>query len=104
MLQGYGNTGNSNTGNGGNNAQNSNQNTPNSNQNNPPSNALVPAGGGQPADDEPNMIGCDMCGKMVRETSLAAHKKRHELAEKRPFKCEICQKVNLYFFKLERFF
>ena len=49
---------------------------------------------GKPAEDEVNMIECDMCGKMVRETSLSAHKKRHELAEKRPFKCEICGKVN----------
>lgn len=43
-------------------------------------------------EDDINKVECDMCGKLVRETSLAAHKKRHELAEKRPFKCEICGK------------
>ena len=63
------------------------------------SNALVAQNkgqnqGGPAGEDEPNMVECDMCGKMVRETSLAAHKKRHELAEKRPFKCEICGKVS----------
>ena len=39
------------------------------------------------------MVECDICGKNVREQSLPAHKKRHELAEKRPFKCDICGKV-----------
>ena len=43
---------------------------------------------------EHNMVECDICGKNVREQSLPAHKKRHELAEKRPFKCDICGKVD----------
>ena len=77
------------------NNQSSNQHTTQNNQNVQQSQnqQQQPVRTGQPADDEPNMVECDMCGKMVRETSLAAHKKRHELAEKRPFKCEICGKV-----------
>lgn len=43
-------------------------------------------------EEQQNMVECEECGKHVRETSLAAHKKRHELAAKRPFKCEICGK------------
>ena len=46
-------------------------------------------------EEQQNMVECEECGKHVRETSLAAHKKRHELAAKRPFKCEICGKVFL---------
>ena len=46
-----------------------------------------------PGEEEVNMVECDICGKNVREQSLPAHKKRHELAEKRPFKCDICGKV-----------
>ena len=42
------------------------------------------------------MVECDICGKNVREQSLPAHKKRHELAEKRPFKCDICGKVRKF--------
>ena len=44
------------------------------------------------------MVECDICGKNVREQSLPAHKKRHELAEKRPFKCDICGKVRKFGF------
>ena len=52
------------------------------------------------------MVECDICGKNVREQSLPAHKKRHELAEKRPFKCDICGKVRNFeifrnFFRLK---
>lgn len=65
-----------------------------------PSRALVPSstsGGSNrqvanPGEEEVNMVECDICGKNVREQSLPAHKKRHELAEKRPFKCDICGK------------
>ena len=53
-------------------------------------------------EDDINKVECDMCGKLVRETSLAAHKKRHELAEKRPFKCEICGKV-IFFENMKAF-
>jgi hypothetical protein len=43
-------------------------------------------------EEQQNMVECEECVKHFRETSLAAHKKRHELAAKRPFKCEICGK------------
>ena len=49
----------------------------------------------QTGEEEVNMVECDICGKNVREQSLPAHKKRHELAEKRPFKCDICGKVSI---------
>ena len=49
------------------------------------------------------MVECDICGKNVREQSLPAHKKRHELAEKRPFKCDICGKVRNSNFSTEIF-
>jgi len=60
----------------------------------------------QPGQNEPehNMVECDICGKNVREQSLPAHKKRHELAEKRPFKCDICGKVFCDYFILTSVF
>ena len=59
----------------------------------------------QTGEEEVNMVECDICGKNVREQSLPAHKKRHELAEKRPFKCDICGKVRKFgFFRLKFIF